>query len=137
MLVSWDPLPDEFTNGQLIGYIIYLRFYKNEYEWYDDGELGRSVNVSSSETQVILDDLDGGRRYQVSVAAFTVDVGPKSNWETFMVGCEGSFYGHFGEFNVTQWDWEELYCSWTIHNPGLSDPVLYIAAHDVQLRSCE
>ena len=86
MLVTWDPLPDEFTNGQLLGYIIYLRFYKNEYEWYDDGELGRSVNVSSSESQVILDDLDGGRRYQVSVAAFTVDVGPKSNWETFMVG---------------------------------------------------
>lgn len=86
MLVTWDPLPDEFTNGQLLWYIVYLRFYKNEYEWYDDGEFGRSINVSSSETYVILDDIDGGRRYQVSVAAFTVDVGPKSNWETFMVG---------------------------------------------------
>ena len=99
MLVTWDPLPDEFTNGQLLWYIIYLRFYKNEYEWYDDGELGRSINVSSSETYVILDNLDGGRRYQVSVAALTVDVGPKSNWETFMVGkcvikqypCSSSF----------------------------------------------
>ena len=65
-------------------------------------------------------------------------------WQIFyynlclLTGCEGSFYGHFGEFNVTdQWDWEELYCRWTIHNPGLSDPVLYIAAHDVQLISCE
>ena len=86
MLVTWDPLPDEFTNGQLLGYIIYLRFYKNEYEWYDDGELGRSINVSSSETEAILDGLDGGRRYQVSVTAFSVDVGPKSNWKTFMVG---------------------------------------------------
>ena len=89
MLVTWDQLPDEFANGQVLGYIIYLRFYKHEYQWYDDGELGRSVNVSSSETQAILDDLDGGRRYQVSVAAFTVDVGPKSNWMTFMVGKFG------------------------------------------------
>lgn len=86
MLVTWDSLPDEFSNGQLLGYRIYLRFYKNEYEWHDDGELGQSVNVSSSENQVILNDLDGGRRYQISVAAFTVDVGPKSNWQTFMVG---------------------------------------------------
>lgn len=86
MRVTWDPLPEEFTNGQLFEYIIFLRFYKHEYEWHDYGELGRNVSVSSSETQVILDDLDGGRRYQVSVAAFTVDVGPKSNWITFMVG---------------------------------------------------
>lgn len=100
MLVTWDQLPDEFTNGQLLGYIIYLRFYKHEYQWYDDGELGRSVNVSSSESQVILDDLDGGGRYQVSVAAFTVDVGPKSNWMTFMVGKCGPGTPLFSRFNL-------------------------------------
>jgi len=100
MRVTWDPLPDEFTNGQLFEYIIYVRFYRHEYEWYDDGELGRNVSVSSSETQVTLDDLDGGRRYQVSVAAFTVDVGPKSDWMTFMVGKYDHGINFFSLFNI-------------------------------------
>lgn len=86
ILVAWDPLPEEDSNGQLRGYAVYLRYYKQEYEWHDDGELGRMVNVSSSENHVVLNELDGGRRYQVSVAAFTVEVGPRSDWETFMVG---------------------------------------------------
>ena len=85
ILVTWDPLPDEHSNGQLRGYTFYLRLYKHEYELHDDGELGRMVNVSSSDHHVILE-LDGGRKYQVSVAAFTVETGPRSDWETFMVG---------------------------------------------------
>lgn len=90
--VIWDPLPGKFANGELRGYFVYIREYKNHYEWSDDGELGTSINVSHSETQVVLDDLDGGRKYQISVAAFTVDVGPRSEWQTIVVGkCEFLF----------------------------------------------
>lgn len=86
ILVIWDPLPDKYANGQLRGYLIYFRAYKREYEWHDDGELGQILNVSLSETHVVLSGLDGGRKYQISVAAFTVDVGPRSEWETILVG---------------------------------------------------
>jgi len=138
ILVMWDPLPEKYVNGKLQGYLIFTRLYKHEYEWHDDGELGQILNVSLSETHVVLSGLDGGRRYQISVAAFTVDVGPRSEWETVMVGCGGSFYGFFGAFNLTQWDWEaRLDCSWTISNAGLSNAVLLISAHEVELRSCE
>lgn len=81
VLVTWDRLSEELS-----GYTVYVRHYKHEYEWHDDGELGRSINVSSSESHVVLNNLEGGRRYQVSVAAFTVAWGPRSDWETFMVG---------------------------------------------------
>lgn len=87
LLVTWDSLPDNYANGDLRGYLVYYREYKNQYEWSpDDGELGESVNVSSSETQVVLNDLDGGRKYQISVAAFTVDVGPRSEWQAIIIG---------------------------------------------------
>lgn len=84
VLVTWDRLPEELS-----GYTVYVRHYKDEYDWHDDGELGRSINVSSSESHVVLNNVEGGRRYQVSVAAFTVDWGPRSDWETFMVGKYG------------------------------------------------
>ena len=86
ILVRWDPLPEEQSNGQLSGYKVYLRVYKDHYQWHGDGELGQCINVSSSENHVVLSKLDGGRRYQVSVAAFTVEVGHRSDWETFLVG---------------------------------------------------
>ena len=86
ILVMWDQLPEKYANGKLQGYLIFTRTYKNEYEWHDDGEFEQILNVSISETRVVLHGLDGGRRYQISVAAFTVDVGPLSEWETIMVG---------------------------------------------------
>lgn len=82
----WDQLPEKYANGKLQGYLIFTRTYKNEYEWHDDGEFEQILNVSISETHVVLHGLDGGRRYQISVAAFTVDVGPLSEWATIMVG---------------------------------------------------
>lgn len=86
ILVMWDPLPEKYANGKLKGYMIFTRSYKREYEWHDDGELGQILNVSLSDTHVILSGLDGGRRYQISVAPVTVDVGPRSEWTTIMVG---------------------------------------------------
>lgn len=75
-----------YANGRIRRYIVNYREYKNHYQWHDDGEEGKSINVSSSENQLVLSGLDGGRKYQVAVAAYTVDFGPRSEWETIMVG---------------------------------------------------
>ena len=86
ILVTWDPLSDMSANGQVRRYIVSYREYKNHYQWYDDGEEGKSINVSSSENQLVLGGLDGGRKYQIAVAAYTIDFGPQSDWQTIMVG---------------------------------------------------
>lgn len=40
ILVMWDLFFEKYVNGKLKGYMIFIRLYKCEYEWYDDGELG-------------------------------------------------------------------------------------------------
>ena len=86
ILVFWDPLPEMYANGEIRLYVVYLREWRHHYQSYDDDELARVVNAGSSDTQLFLSNLDGGRVYQVAVAAFTVDVGPLSDWEKFQVG---------------------------------------------------
>ena len=86
IVVLWDELPEVHANGEIRLYVVYLREWRHHYRWYDDDELARVVNVSSSDNQLLLSDLDGGRVYQVAVAAYTVDFGPRSEWEKFQVG---------------------------------------------------
>ena len=86
IVVFWDELPEVHANGEIRLYVVYLREWRQHYRWYDDDELARIVNVSSSDNQLSLSDLDGGRVYQVAVAAYTVDFGPRSEWEKFQVG---------------------------------------------------
>lgn len=86
ILVFWDQLPEQYANGEIRLYGVYLREWRHHYQWYDDDQLARVVNVSSSDNQLLLSDLDGGRVYQVAVAAFTIDFGPRSDWEKFQVG---------------------------------------------------
>jgi len=84
ILLYWDPLPEIHANGEIRLYEVFLRHH--HYQWYHDGELVRAVNVSSSENQLLLRDLEGGRVYEVAVAAFTIEFGPRSEWEKFQVG---------------------------------------------------
>ena len=86
VLVAWDLLPDMEANGQVRGYTVHYREWKNHYQWWDDEEKGKSINVSSSDNQLVLRELDRGRKYQIAVSAFTVDFGPHSEWQTIMVG---------------------------------------------------
>ena len=86
ILVFWDPLPEQYANGEIRLYIVYLREWRHHYQWSDDDQLARVVNVSLSDNQLLLSDFDGGRVYQVAVAAFTIDYGPRSEWEKFQVG---------------------------------------------------
>lgn len=99
ILIFWDPLPEMHANGEIRLYVVYLREWRHHYRWYDDDELARVVNVSSSDNQLLLSDLDGGRVYQVAVAAFTIDFGPRSEWEKFQVGKYALRLFHLSTWN--------------------------------------
>ena len=84
ILVMWDAISSEAANGQLRGYTVYIKDYHNH-----DPESATKSNVSSSETQIVIGHLDGGRKYTVAVTAFTVEEGPHSEWQEFIVGTFG------------------------------------------------
>ena len=85
--VTWDPLEAKYANGKLLGYKVHIREWKNHYEWgHDDGDMGDVIRVNSTDTHLALEGFDGGRKYQIAVAAFTVDDGPISDWETVLIG---------------------------------------------------
>ena len=93
IVVRWDPLDEKYTIGHLEGYTVYYREqnyhhrpdYDHRYEY-----LGKSINTSSSDTQVVIRNLDGGKMYEISIAAFTVHLGPRSEWRWIMVGKKTS-----------------------------------------------
>jgi len=64
--VQWNPLPQQYANGRLLGY----RVYFIEYPYYS--YLEEIVNTSSADVHmVILRDLKAAQRYRIRVAAFT------------------------------------------------------------------
>lgn len=73
LLVEWNPLPQYYANGKLLGYTIY-------YKEYDYWSPYKRVNTTTHyPTQLILKGLKGGHGYQIQVAAFTSKgVGPRS-----------------------------------------------------------
>lgn len=73
-LVEWDPLPLQYINGRLLGYSVY---YKDARYYY---YLEKTVNTSSpDDSHVILAGIETGKRYQISVTAFTIrGNGPRS-----------------------------------------------------------
>jgi len=80
--VHWDPLPQQYANGQLLGY----RVYFNEYPYYS--YLEETVNTSSADVHmVILRNLKAAQRYRIRVAAFTSKgVGPWSYYRYITTG---------------------------------------------------
>ena len=79
--VEWDPLPQQFANGRLLGYTVY--FY--DYNWY---KLTKSVSTSGPfVNMVILKGLKAATRYQIAVAAFTSKgAGTQSYWQHITTG---------------------------------------------------
>ena len=60
-------------------------FYRHDRGHHDE-EFGKRINVSSSQNHVEINGLDGGRKYQVSVAVFSTALGPLSEWQTIIAG---------------------------------------------------
>ena len=80
--VQWDPLPQQFVNGRLLGYTVYF------YESYKFYKLIKSVSTSGPfVNMVILRGLKAVTRYQIAVAAFTSKgAGTQSYWQSITTG---------------------------------------------------
>ena len=78
ILVVLKPIPEEHQHGVIKGYIVY---YKERHH-YEETKL----NISSPLTQVTLFDLHSLKEYEIAVLAFTSKVGPRSEWQTIVVG---------------------------------------------------
>ena len=79
--VQWDPLPQQFANGRLLGYTIYYHEYYYTYTKKSLKTRSPYVNM------VILRGLKAATRYQIAVAAFTSKgVGTQSYWQYITTG---------------------------------------------------
>ena len=82
LLVQWNPLPQQYVNGKLLGYTIYYRDYNIIWSTY------KSINTSSPYSiQTTLTGLKSAHEYLVAVAAFTSKGGgPWSAYEYAVTG---------------------------------------------------
>lgn len=78
ILVAWRPIPPERQHGVIAGYNLYYREKHNHEE--------RKLNTSSSVTRVTFFDLQPLKEYEIAIEAFTSKVGPRSEWQTIVVG---------------------------------------------------
>ena len=87
LLVEWNPFPQKYANGKLLGYRIYYRDFNITWS------TTQSVNTSSpNSTQVTLTGLKHAHEYLVAVAAFTSKgEGPQSADEYAITGTCRSF----------------------------------------------
>ena len=90
VLVLWDAVTPQHTNGRIQGYTVYYRDYKDYYYYYYYyyGHKAENVTINDPNVfQMVLRGLNGGSKYQIGVAAFTsVGEGPQSPWISFVVG---------------------------------------------------
>lgn len=80
--VQWEPLPQQYANGRILGYSIYVY----EYDYYV--RYIKTVNSNSPGVHmVIVRGLKAAQRYRISVAAFTSKgVGPQSYYGYITTG---------------------------------------------------
>ncbi len=98
LLVEWDPLPQDYANGKLLGYTIYY-IELNHY----GGQI-KSVNTSAHyPTQFTLKGLTPANEYLVAVAAFTSQgAGPLSFFVHAITGTFSNYYFYLLKLKVTQ-----------------------------------
>ncbi|KAL9986065.1 hypothetical protein ACROYT_G000134 [Oculina patagonica] len=130
LLVEWDPLPQEYANGFILGYTIYCKDYFYPY---------KRVNTSSRYfTQFTLRGLKPAYDYQVAVAAFTSKgEGPLSDFTGYTAtGCSNTFNETFGQIEFTTASNKALQCNWKLHNAGIREAVSLISVEKLNLISC-
>ncbi|CAH3183367.1 unnamed protein product [Porites lobata] len=129
--VEWNPLPQQFANGRLLGYTVYFYEY---YNWY---KLTKSVSTSGPfVNMVILRGLKAATRYQIAVAAFTSKgAGTQSYWQHITTGCGGNLNELFGTFQVGRRSYysSTLKCNWKIGNAGISQVVALVSLRELSL----
>ncbi|XP_078352104.1 MAM and LDL-receptor class A domain-containing protein 2-like [Oculina patagonica] len=132
LLVEWNPLPQYYANGKLLGYRIY---YKENDDYWSPY---KSVNTSSHyPTQFALKGLKIATRYVIAVAAYTSrGEGPRSKFEYAITGCFTTLNETFGQIVFTTTSNYDLQCNWEIHNAGIRYAVAFIAVQELNLYYC-
>ena len=75
--ITWSPPPLEALNGNINHYVIYLE------------DNSSSVSFNSSMDSYILTGLHPASHYRVGVAAYTVEIGPKTSYTDFVTVEDG------------------------------------------------
>ncbi|XP_022786238.1 uncharacterized protein LOC111326491 isoform X2 [Stylophora pistillata] len=131
-LVEWDPLPHQYANGRLLGYKVY---YKDA-DYYYSSEI--SVNTSNAdESQAVLSGVQTGRRYKISVVAFTSKgEGPRSPDFYETKGCEGFVNQVSGSLYFSNSRYSILNCSVQVQNAGIKRGSALISFQSIYFRYC-
>ena len=71
ILVLWNAVKPQYTNGLIQGYIIYYTDSKDYYLYYFE-DYAENVTITDPNVfQMVLRGLNGRREYHIAVAAFT------------------------------------------------------------------
>lgn len=98
--VQWEPLPQQYANGRLLGYSIYVY----EYVYYAN-HIKTVYSNSASVHMVIVRGLKAAQRYRISVAAFTSKgVGPQSYYYITTGNLLASLSRYTDIYNVPKYD---------------------------------
>ncbi|XP_068712588.1 uncharacterized protein [Montipora foliosa] len=139
ILVLWDAVKPQYTNGQIQGYTVHYRNYDYYYYYYYYyGDNAKNVTINDPNVfQMVLRGLNGGRKYQIAVSAFTsVGEGPRSPWISFVVGCGGNFNQSFGTIHLQKSDYSELQCNWTIGSVRITNAVILLSLKELRFYYC-
>ncbi|PFX28263.1 Transmembrane protease serine 5 [Stylophora pistillata] len=129
--VQWDPLPQQYVNGKLLGYRVY--FHVSAYYYFRP----RNNNVTINATKVTLTGLNPGQWYYVYVSAFTSKgEGPRSYYRYVKTACKITLNQSAGLIDVTHTDYNNLYCNWTISNFGITNAVALFLFKQLAFVSC-
>ena len=86
ILVLWNAVKPQYTNGLIQGYIVYYRDTKDYYYYYED-HAGNVTITDPNVFQMVLRGLNTGSTYRIEVAGFTsVGEGPRSPWLSVVAG---------------------------------------------------
>ncbi|XP_078366044.1 MAM and LDL-receptor class A domain-containing protein 1-like [Oculina patagonica] len=132
LLVEWNPLPQYYANGILLGYTIY-------YKENDILSTHKSVNSSiHNTTQFMLKDLKPAQEYLIAVAAFTSKgVGPMSDFVLSVTGFSTTLLNEsFGQIEATAASNMDILYNWDIQSAGIREAVVFISVQELNLYSC-
>ncbi|CAH3172193.1 unnamed protein product, partial [Porites evermanni] len=132
--VTWNPLPQQFHNGRLLGYRVYFRRSAYFPIPFNTSSL---VTSSSNMTWALITGLGPAQRYGVSVAAYTSKgEGPRSSFYYVTTACKVVVNQSSGGINVTHSDYTSLYCFWSIGNVGIPQAIGLVLIQEMNLGYC-
>ncbi|XP_073248869.1 uncharacterized protein [Porites lutea] len=132
--VTWNPLPQQFHNGRLLGYRVYFRRSAYFPIPFNTSSL---VTSSPNMTWAMITGLEPAQRYDVSVAAYTSKgEGPLSSFYYVTTACKVVANQSSGGINVTHYDYTSLYCFWSIGNAAIPQAIGLVLIQEINFGYC-